>query len=424
MQKLLFILGMYYPRYSANGLCSKNVIDKCVSEGFDVICIVNADSKCSDGEVINGARVYRIKPRLYYRISEWCEYHPDSHKRQLLLIVAKTLNRLKLALMSPFWPLIAPLYTYRFYKKARALHKKEHFDVVIAIYTPIDSLLGGHLLKRKYPEIKFIPYYLDALAGGWGPMKWNMRKREKHTRKWEELINRNADLVISMESSKQYHSQNPISLMKIIHRCFLDTPMFLPTETQVKIESDGVSHITRALFAGSIHYPQRNPLPLLEIITRVCHLCDIEFIFVGACNVTHLFQKYSEQSSGRIKHLGKYQHEQVLKLEETANFFINIGSTNPFTIPCKIFEYMRFRKPIISSYAIEDEPSIPYLKKYNHIFLVDERSADIESIAQKLACFIKENKNANIELGSFKKDFYANTPEAFVQKIRETLEAK
>ena len=57
MKKILFILGMYHPNYSANGLCCKNVIDKCVDKGWQVACIVNAARGNEKEYILDGAEV-------------------------------------------------------------------------------------------------------------------------------------------------------------------------------------------------------------------------------------------------------------------------------------------------------------------------------------------------------------------------------
>ena len=68
MAKYLFLLGMYYPRSSANGVCCKNLVDALVNAGHEVTCIVNDDITRSKDEYIDGAHILRIKARLHYRM--------------------------------------------------------------------------------------------------------------------------------------------------------------------------------------------------------------------------------------------------------------------------------------------------------------------------------------------------------------------
>lgn len=406
MNNILFILGKYYPKSSANGVCCKNIVDECKRQGFNVTCVVNSDVTRPKHEVIDGVEVYRIKARLYYRILDWCEYNEDSSFVKPLRFVAKVLNKIELAFMSPFWPFVSPLYTLRFYRQAKKLLSSQQFDVMVAAYTPIDSVLAGYLLKKKFPKVKYVPYYLDALAGGWGPMKWTKIKIEKHTRYWEKKFNSNADMVVSMMSAKQYHKENPIK--GNYRRQFLDVPTFVTSNIQAENKKE-TSNIV-ALYAGSINYPQRNPIPLLEAFASFCVDNNIELRLIGPCNCKHILIKYSDMTNGKIKYLGSMSHTETLQEEAKADFLINFGVSNPYTIPCKIFEYMQLRKPIISSASIDNEASIEYLEKYGSSFIFDER-LETSITHKQLLQYILSNPTVGDE--DYSKVFYKNTPTAF-----------
>ena len=83
--KILFMLGMYHPQYSANGISCKNVIDECVNSGYDVSCVVNDYYGEKKEDVIDGAKIYRIKHRLFDRVIQWC----DRNKGKLYVPVIK-----------------------------------------------------------------------------------------------------------------------------------------------------------------------------------------------------------------------------------------------------------------------------------------------------------------------------------------------
>ena len=418
--KVLFILGMYHPRYSANGLCCKNVIDECVAKGWEVSCIVNAYDGNKKMYQLDGAKIYPIKPRLSYRMLEKSQLRIGKRSSNIIRKTALAMNKIKLFLFSWSWPYIAPLYTRRFYKKACNLYLKERFDVVIGVYTPIDSLYAAYKFKVKFPEITFVPYYLDALAGGWGPDIWSEEKREKRLIKWERKINEKADAVISMKSSYEYHKNNPISFDKGDYRYFLDVPMLL---SDVRGNYSGNKREKIALYAGSLSYSGRNPKTLLEIFLRICNKLDFKVIFAGDCTNPKIFQPYTEATGGKICYLGHKSHEEILQLEAEADFLLNIGNQSPYIIPCKIFEYMRFGKPIITTYSIPDEASLPYLKKYGYACFIDE-SKDIEEVTAQVLEFIEKNDNINVPTGFCQDLFYENTPAAFTDTIKNIMGEK
>ena len=410
MPKILFLLGKYFPKSSANGVCCKNIVDECKRQGMDVTCVINGDVNRPKHELIDGVEVFRIKPRLHYRIIDWCEYHPNSKWAGPLRRFAVLLNKMQLAIMSATWPWISPAYTYRYYKQGKKLLQNGDYDVIVAAYTPIDSAYAGYLLKKKFPTVKYIPYYLDALAGGWGPKNWPKDRIERHTRKWERKLNSVADVAISMLSAKDYHEKNPMPQTK---RLFLDVPTFV---TGNKMEPHHSSENKRvALYAGSINYPQRNPVPLLDAFASFDEKHGIEFHIIGPCNCVDIINKYSLQTNGRIQYLGNISHEEVLNEEAKADFLINLGNTNPYTIPSKIFEYMQFNKPIISSISIDNEATLPYLSQYGSSYIFDERE-DARKTHPELLRYILSNP----EVGNkdYSKVFYKNTPQAFCDIIK------
>lgn len=412
MPKILFLLGKYFPKSSANGVCCKNIVDECKRQGMDITCVINGDVTRPNHEFIDGVEVFRIAPRLYYRMLDWCEYNPKSKWVKILKRIAGLLNKVQLGIMSSFWPFVSPMYTYRFYRQGKKLLEHGDYSILVAAYTPIDSAYAGYLLKKKFPSIKYVPYYLDALAGGWGPSRWSKKRIEKHTRRWETKLNSAADVVISMQSAMNYHKNNPLTS---VNRIFLDVPTFVLSNTQPAIERTDRDKVI-ALYAGSINYPQRNPVPLLEAFASFDPKYGIQFHLVGPCNCVDLIEKYTELTNGRIRYLGSMSHDEVLKEESEADFLINLGVSNPNTIPCKIFEYMQFRKPIIASKSIDDEAALPYLKQYGSSFIFDERE-DTQKSHNDLLQYIRSNpKIAELD---YSKVFYKNTPQAFCDIIRQ-----
>lgn len=419
MAKYLLLSGMYFPRSSANGVCCKNIVDALIHNGDEVTCIVNGDLTRPREEIIDGARVIRIKPRFQYRLLEWCYYNKEATVTKLIKVVAGIINKMQLFIMSPWWPRISPFYTKRFYKAAQKLIIQEKYNTVICAYTPIDTLYAGYLLKKDFPQIRYVPYYLDALAGGWGPTIWSKGKIDSRTRALESRIDEMADFVISMQSSFYYHNTNPLPNFDKINRFFLDVPTFLyGNRDDSTISTKNNSGTIRAVYCGSIHFPDRDPRPLLNHFVSICNNHNIELVFIGPNNCPDIFNDYYLRSNRKIRTLGQMAHEKAMGFLNSADYLVNIGSTNPNTVTCKIFEYMQFRKPIISTYKIENEPAIPYLKKYGCYFLLNENDdCDFETHHKNLCDFIMSKHEINVQ--DFSKTFYLNTPQAVIDLLNK-----
>ena len=291
------------------------------------------------------------------------------------------------------------------------------FSFLISVYTPIDTLYAGYLIKKKYPSISFVPYYLDALAGGWGPKMWSEKKIDRRTRRIETKIDKLSNLVISMKSSENYHQSAPLFDVNSIQRIFLDVPTYIDKRETLENIKTSHSDSVNVLFIGSIRFPHRDPIPLLKHFVLICQSNNIELNFIGTHNCPEIFNEYEKKSKGKIKYLGQFSHAEAMEKLREADFLVNIGSTNPNTITCKIFEYMQFHKPIISTFSIENEPSIPYLKKYGCYFLLDERSdKNFEVINNQLLSYILSKPKVTDK--NYSEIFYLNTPKAFVDTIK------
>lgn len=419
MTKILFLAGAYHPHYSANGLCVKNVVDACVAAGIEVTCVVNDAAGCKKTERIDGAMVKRVKPRLIIRWQQWRQGRGDGKALRVLDALATGLNRTKMLVMSGTWPLVAPLYTYRFFKAGKRVLAEGGYDAMVAVYTPIDSLLAGYLLKKKFPEVAFVPYYLDALAGGWGPSRWALEKTERHTKRWEVLVDIAADVIVSMSSAKGYHESHPISAGVQDKRAYLDVPLMTKAMLERAAQTSAASEGSYALFAGNIPFPRRDPRPTLELMSRVCAQCGMDFIVAGECSDPSVFDEYVEKSGGRVKPIGQQPKERIDELEAGAAVLVNIGSQNPNTIPGKIFEYMGHLKPIISTYAIDDEPSRTYLAEYGHAVFVDESRVADPDTAEDVVAFVRKYRQITVPRDACAEKFYKNRPEAFVDLLME-----
>lgn len=400
---------MYYPKYSANGLCTKNVVDELIKNGYDVSCICNGSKKSKKQEYVDGACLYYVKPRLHQILNDKANDVSNDKKKYFLQRISIVLGKIQLGLMAFSWPLVSPMYAFNFYCRAKKLYQKERYDAVVAVYTPFESLLAGYWLKKKYPKIKFIPYYLDALAGGWGPSFFSQARIEKHTRKWEKKIDEAADLAISMHSSEHYHMLAALCMKE--KRIFLDVPV-------MKKPCDCDKEEPFALYAGNLNHKGRDISKLLEIFSELSSKTEIKLLLAGGCNDTKIFEYYEEKTHGKIQYLGILDHEDVLELEKKAKYLINLASINPYTIPSKIFEYMRFGKTIISTYQTEKDPSIEYLNKYNNVIYIDERLSVKESAEKLFKDMYVERKT---EVSELEKVFYYNTPKAFVDVVRTRL---
>jgi glycosyltransferase involved in cell wall biosynthesis len=275
---------------------------------------------------------------------------------------------------------------------------------------PLSSVIVGHKLKNEYPEIQFYPYFLDSLSGGRpiGIMseQWNMKMKLK----WEDRLLVNADKIIVMESSRAHHekyNKNKCFYNKLF---YLDIPLLSETHSDaIRRKKDDKINV---IFCGTANYPMRNVKYFLDLVSRIKN-DNIIFTFIGSSN----YKPLTESKIKNVRYIPSVAHDMLTEYYLNADILFNLGVTTKSAISGKIFEYMSYGKPIISTYSIDDEACLPYLQKYQLSFLVDERSDITNEKAAELYNFIEENYNKRVDISYIKKIFYKNMPNTFVDEI-------
>lgn len=414
-KKILVLLGMYQPCPSANGICVNKVIRELQQQGYTVHCIANGILGRPKSDEYENVPVYRIKPRWFYRVTEWCAINRKKPFSQWIVAFAQVVNKAKLFLLMPFWPRISPMYTRQFYKQAEKLYKVNHYDIVIGVYTPLDSLIASYKLKINHPEVTFIPYFLDSLSGGYGPRCFSRESIIRRGLKLEEKIFSHADKIVIMRSSVKHHEQYNVKNWGKF--CVLDIPLLDRIDCE---PFAGTTQQKKMVYAGSINCSIRDPQFLIRVLKLMCTE-DIELIFAGPIDCLPLFKGLHESFGDRLVLTGRIPHEEIQCLLSEADVLLNIGNANEYMVPSKIFEYMSTGKPIISTVPIENEPSAVYLKQYPLALILDEARQDYEQIANEVTTFLHQTLGKVADYEKIERQFSTNTPKAFVEMLRKFI---
>jgi|GEM_PF-653743 conserved hypothetical protein len=417
--KILYILGAYKPRASANGLCSDNIIKNLSLNGHSVTVLANKMHGVLDGEVNNeGIQIFRVRQRLSIRLKEWGDINCSGHpvRRKLTIFLAKAINKLQLFFSIAFWPTISILTNFRFKRKAIKLQKEIGYNMVISVYTPIESLKAGYNLKKKYPEITYIAYFLDALSGGYGPKIFSNKTIRRRGMRVEDKIFSVADKIILMKSSKNFYERFQEKYLSKMY--FLDIPMLLKQEVK---EANKIrqNNVYKLLYVGSINLKIRNPYTLINILS-VLDREDISCEFVGTIDCMWMFDDLKKKMGERLIFSPFMPHGELKKKFEEADFLVNIGNSITTMVPSKIFEYMSYGKPIIATYDIVEEPSKKYLESYPEALLLFGKNRAEENV-RLLGEFIEQSHEI-VFFETIKSIFKLNLPQTFTDCIMSNEE--
>lgn len=400
---------------SANGICSKAVMNELSSAGYNVFCIVNKENELPEGHYTeNDIQYYTVKPRLVYRLENKLNVMEKGIKKKCLACFTVAINKTKLFFSIPSWPLISPLYAYRIYKKARLVCKNENIDIIVPVYTKMDALIAAKRIKKENPKIKYFPYFLDSLSGGYGPRMFSKEWIIKRGLKWEKRLLTTADKIILMKSSEEHHKKHSINREYYKKMVFLDLPLFMPDKYEEETNSSN-GEIKELLFIGTILVQVRSPQKFFEVF-RLINGDNYRLTIVGTNNCPELIDK-AIKADRRITVLPFVTHERAKELMSSADFLVNFGNNDVSMTPSKIFEYMSTGRPIISTVPVENEPGTHYLKKYPMYCMLNEYCESTEEMAENLRAFLESPKENRAEVNYLMDDFYLNTPKAFAECI-------
>ena len=398
---------------SANGICTLVVMKEMIKQGYEVYCITNHEFRGRHQYNIDGIYYYTVTPRLVYRISSFLIHAQISNIMRVFITKTNWLiNKLKLMISIFTWPWVSPLYTDRIYILAKRLCKKNNIDIIVPIYTQIDTLIAAYFIKKKQPLIYYIPYFLDSLSGGYGPRYFSSRMIIKRGLFWEQILLANANMIIAMESSRCHHEKYSSGKKYYKNFTFLDLPLLTIMPEKPKRNTPD-NNVTKILYAGSLPNGVRSPEFFLKVFACL-NESSYQLIFIGTKECA-ILNEYARQDQ-RVKIIGRCPHHEVIEYEKDADIFLNIGNTISSMTPSKIFEYMSLGKPIISTTPIKEDPSLAYLRKYP-LSLILEESSNIKESAHNVHKFIEDNKGSDVPYEQLHTEFYVNTAEAFFHTL-------
>lgn len=268
-------------------------------------------------------------------------------------------------------------------------------------------------IKENYPDIKYVPYFLDSIMGG---AKLRIMPQKLHNMKalrYEEKYLKNADSIVMMkyvESKYRSLTQLPSYFDKIK---FLDLPLYNSGNTSIVAEHKHFSPASiNMFFAGSMPKNIRDPRFVISVFQRVKRP-DLNLYIAGTSYYQDELDNLAKNDA-RVHLLGVISHETVLEMMNEADILLSIGNNLDCMIPCKIFEYMSTGKPILATYKRDTDPSIEYFSIYKNSLLLDEKT-DLEEASKQIESFLMcvegNNKQERVDA------LYNNTPTAFCEFI-------
>lgn len=416
MKKILFIIQSYPSEKSANVLCDEKVMKQLVGTGrYEVHCLCFKYFGQKYNEKIDGVYVHRWNRGLWWNIYTKAEFRTMSNSK-LVIELHRLAMRVKQIVCIPIFPFYEPIVALKYAKEAQKLNQKEQFDMVVAEHNGLDTIFAAWKLKQKNRSIKFMPIFWDAMSGGFRPKYLPAKYVDAKKHNLEVAILHDCDEAIMMQSHKR-HIMNLYQHDDVLKKIkFLDIPYLVEQKvvpTQMVFDNENVNLV----FAGNMS--MRNPEYLLALISASKKKNIVVHFFTEKMahkKIMSIAQKYDIS----IMLYDYIPHNELIKYLASADILVNFGVDNPNAISGKIFEYMGFLKPIVSTYFRDDEAVLPFLRKYPMALLIDER-IPVDLQAGTFNNFIANIDKPAIAFSELRDVFKDNTPESYLQEIEKLI---
>jgi glycosyltransferase involved in cell wall biosynthesis len=303
------------------------------------------------------------------------------------------------------------------FKVADNLTKKNHYDLVVSEHHGVESFVCGCQIKKENDWIKHIAILWDPIKGQTITQYLPIKYINKRIERLERMSADYSSMIISTGTMRDYYnSHHDIAKDK---RQYLGFPgVIRPSE---EVPTDKLTLIKEGyinvVYSGQLSPLQRDPIPVIELFNRCQFAEKINLIFFATGNV--------EDDIKKIKFKGQFSYNGYIPLQELhtiyrhADYLLNISHTNPNMVPSKIFEYMSYGKPIISTFVTDGDAAAKTLANYPEALIVDLKKND-EANLQDLNLFLSKNHDF-VDFEVVKHNYKENTPEAYLELIESVL---
>ena len=359
----LFLTSALPPSSSANGVCVKKIIKNFPDlKKIHVITIENGKSP-NDLNVDE----MRIPQRHWDYV---CNLSKNKKLPRFIFFIRCVLLLIKRFLMLPIWPVFSLTTCFHFFKTSSLLIKEKNITHVVAVCYPGETLIAMVLLKIRFRKrIKTIMYPLDVFLGG----KYDGLGIEKKISKLFSPLFFNfcslfADKIIVLENAKDLYMQKLYAQKHKFAICGLP---LIENASVMKFSHNGKDGI-QLLYGGNIIPSIRNPDYLFCLLNEIAHNKNLSItINIYGAVSEELLKKYiSKYNSVSFNYHGWVTENDLTDAINKADALISVGNSVGHLIPSKIFKYMSLKKPIIHLCFIDDDPCLPYLKKYGCAYFI------------------------------------------------------
>lgn len=410
MKHIVFLVGSYYPYYSAVGKCLGNIASEFEKDyRVTVICEKNVVGQ-ADQELLHTQKIIRVTTGMHarrIRIDDKVKQArgPGRYFWMGMLYLAK-LERFARSALSRS---ACDRQVIRAYLEGFS-RISEPVDVIIPTCNQFESVAAAMQYQSAHPGVQIIPYLFDLFADSVNINrgKFLLKRHWKANMEYERQMFEASDFVFHVSNwsghIRQYFPEYLAKSEEVEH------PLLVPDRETPSVSQDGKIHI---VYTGVVDAVIRSPEKTLEVLAGLNDdsIC-IDFYSFGSAE--KLVEQFVARSKAIIAH-GQVDSGTAAQARRNANILLSIGNAGGnFQMPSKLIEYIASGKPILHFMQSAGDPAATLLARYQLAKVVDLGS-DIPY--QELEQFIREKADTVLNFEQVRKVFQDADPVFISKKI-------
>lgn len=421
MHHVVFLVGRYYPLFSAPGECAKKLIDEIKNECKVTVVAIQthgySESKQVEHEGVIIRYVSNWRNDLRVLVTDW--KNQGKHKSvSMLEPVVRVLNGL-----AAIFFIIARdgWYKNKGYRELVRIHHRDPIDVVVSVSFPFGTHLAAWKFTRRFPEVQWITYSVDTLCNNPGVIAYSAYKAIKP---W---LNRILETKTLSASGHNFITPEIAqSCQELLARVSASTtvlnymmPRMQQRASMSRFFSSGKCHV---LCGGALYKNIRTPEHMLNVFSRITNPNIIlhMFVRVGACAEMVTVAKKNMGERMQIHEIVTPTEFKFFLLE--ADILINLENNLNNSFPSKVFEYFASGKPIVS-FKYQEQPISPMIKRYPCLLQL-ENFGDANRDARAVEEFCLSRKGQRLPDSEIYACYPEHTPEHVAREFRTVLFSK
>lgn len=407
---IVFVLGSYYPDFSAVGHCVNNVAIELSKKHNVTVISKRTRIPFNNSFYIGNVKVLTIDSslinlRLFTQNKLKSSNFIFLFFYRFFLILLKTgdflFNKMPNKLFNP-----SDIKNY--HEVLRRLHLEKRIDIVVPCVNPFESCMAAIKFKNEFSNVKLVSYMFDTLVDNKSFYRNSTVLKKlylKHHLKAETKLFALSDRVICMKHYAKCVKKNHTlsnNLFVVEHPLLIKKDFKIISKTEKKI---------RLVYTGVLYKDIRNPVYILKILTKLFKLTsEVEVHFYGGGDCNRILTEFQKLFPQNFYFHGVVSGEEAQEAQGKSDALLSLGNSTNFQLPSKTFEYMSMLKPIVHIANNENDLTIDILSKYKTHIIFYESNTDHLTSAKKLLEFLNK-KTIPMTFNELKMIFYDAEPE-------------